>query len=101
MTADELAATIADRLGETEDLPRRQIRRAVRAFGEERARALLAETLAIEAAGGELLPDGRRRRTPGGIFFRLVRGAASREEYAAIFWAGGDGRRQAAVPPFT
>jgi hypothetical protein len=101
MTTDELHSAIADQLAETEGLPRRQIRRAVRTLGEERARALLAETLAIEAAGGELLPDGSRRRTPGGIFFRLVRGAASREEYAAIFWAGGAGPRQATAPPFT
>jgi phosphorylated adapter RNA export protein len=87
---DELQAAIADQLGETEALPRRQIRRAVRALGEERARALLAEALAIEAVGGELLPDGSRRRTPGGVFFRLVRGAASPTERAAIVWIGSE-----------
>src|SRR5207247_2619716 len=26
----------------------------------------------IEEHGGEMLPDGSRRRTPGGIFFNLV-----------------------------
>ena len=30
-----------------------------------------------------------------------MRGAASREEHAAIFWAGGAGPRQATAPPFT
>ena len=99
---DELHAAIADQLGETEALPRRQIGRVARALGEERARALLAETLAIEAAGGESLPDGSRRRTPGGVFFRLLRGAASREERAAIFWPGGGGsRRTPEIPAFT
>jgi hypothetical protein len=30
-------------------------------------------TREIEAGGGLLLPDGSRRRTPGGVFFHLVR----------------------------
>jgi hypothetical protein len=104
MTTDATAA-LADVLAETGAVPRRQIRRAVQALGEGRTRALLLEALALEAGGGELLPDGSRRRTPGGIFFRLVRGAASPAERAAIFWASeaGTGRPShgPVAPPFT
>ena len=102
-TADPIAtaAAIADQLGEAEELPRRQIVRAVRVLGEDQARAVLAEALAIEAAGGELLPDGSRRRTVGGIFFRLVRRTASAKERSGIFLPSGPAAQQAAVPPFT
>ena len=68
-----IAEELADELGETEELPRRQLRRVVQTLGAERARAILAEALAVEARGGLLVPDGSRRRTPGGIFFHLVR----------------------------
>ncbi len=81
------AEVIADQLGETEELPRRQVRRVVRTLGVERARARLAKALAVEAAGGELLPDGSRRRTPGGVFFRLVRQGATAQERARALLA--------------
>src|SRR4051794_18945692 len=99
--ADDLAAA----LGETEALPRRQLARVVRVLGEDRARALLAEARAIEAAGGQLVPDGSRRRTPGGVFFVLVRRAASPAERQAIFLHGalapGGGQPPRATPVFT
>jgi hypothetical protein len=106
---EDVAAAIADQLGEAEALPRRQIRRAVQALGAERAQALLAEVLAIEAGGGELLPDGSRRRTPGGVFFRRLRAQCPPEEVRAILWpvgrrprgGGGDGPRAPAAPAFT
>src|SRR3954469_19380759 len=89
-------------LGETEALPRRELGRVMRVLGEERARALLAEARAIEAAGGQLVPDGRRRRTPGGVFFALVRRAASPAERQAIFLHGapapGGGQPPRATP---
>ena len=42
-------------------------------MGLEFAQVVLQETLAIETQGGMMLPDGSRRRTPGGVFFYLVR----------------------------
>jgi len=66
------AAMIADQLGETEEWPRRNIDIIVRALGRTQSRQLLEQTLQIEANGGEMLPDGSRRRTPGGIFFNLA-----------------------------
>jgi len=77
----------------------------VRHLGEERVAALLAEALALQAAGGEPLPDGSRARTVGGIFFRLVRHRASARERAAIFWPDARPARRAksadADAPFT
>jgi len=78
---------IAAGLGETERGPLGQVGRVVGRLGTDRARAFLAQTQEIEAAGGLLLPDGSRRRTPGGVFFYLVRTdpALSREDRIDIF----------------
>ncbi|MDP9372713.1 MAG: phosphorylated adapter RNA export RNA-binding domain-containing protein [Chloroflexota bacterium] len=80
-----LVRELADRLGETAAGPRHQLGRVVAVLGEARARALLAEALAIEGRGGLLLPDGSRRRTPGGVFFHLARTRARPEEVDRIF----------------
>jgi hypothetical protein len=68
----EVLAIIAERLGETEQGPRDQIWRIIRALGRTQTVALLEETLRIEAAGGMMLADGSRRRSPGGVFFHLA-----------------------------
>ncbi len=102
-----IAEELAGALGETEELPRRQIRRVVQTLGAERARAFLAEALAVEARGGLLVPDGSRRRTPGGVFFHLVRAQAGKDEYRAIFrphgrrGRGNGARGTADTPAFT
>lgn len=80
-----LVDAIAAQLGETEELPKRQIARAVRVLGEQRVQELVAETLAIEDAGGLMLPDGSRKRTRGGVFFRLIRERAGKRERYRIF----------------
>ena len=95
---------IADQLGETEDVPRRTIWRVGRTLGAERARAFLAEALAVEARGGLPLPDGSRRRTVGGVFFHLVRVGSAPDEQKAIFRPAGRGMRRGGAPaetPFT
>jgi len=74
--AQALAAEIATALGETVPDPMEQIARAVDCLGAERVRAFLAQVQDIEAAGGRMLPDGSRRRTPGGLFFLLLRQSA-------------------------
>lgn len=58
---------IANELGETKPRPRTQIRRILTFLGEEATFALLAETKRMESEGGMMLPNGSRRRTPGGI----------------------------------
>ncbi len=82
-TTQEIAAG----LGETEHGPLGQVGRVVGRLGADRARAFLMRTGEIEAAGGLLLPDGSRRRTPGGVFFHLVRtdDALTREDRVSIF----------------
>ncbi len=67
-----LARAFAAVLGETMPPPLRIITRVVDRLGPARARALLGQALAVEAQGGLTLPDGTRR-TPGGVFFFLVR----------------------------
>jgi hypothetical protein len=76
LEAQALAAEIAAALDETEPQPLEQIARAVDRLGAERARAFLAQVQEIEAGGGQMLPDGSRRRTPGGLFFLLLRQSA-------------------------
>jgi len=67
-----LARAFAAVLGETMPPPLRIITRVVDRLGPARARALLGQALTVEAQGGLTLPDGTRR-TPGGVFFFLVR----------------------------
>jgi hypothetical protein len=68
----EVALTIIDRLGETQRDARRRIVTLVKIIGRTQALRFLEQTLYIEANGGRMLPDGSRRRTPGGIWFDLV-----------------------------
>ena len=83
--AHEIATIIAQELGETQPVPLAQIRRIVQRLGPEAALAFLEEAQQIEAQGGLMLPDGSRRRTPGGVFFFLVRQRISPEDRAVIF----------------
>ncbi len=80
-----LAGEIAAQLGETEPEPAGLIARALRLLGAERVQAIVARALKVEAAGGMLLPDGSRRRTPGGVFFYLLRTTVGQKEWYRIF----------------
>jgi hypothetical protein len=88
MAADDLhpiATQIAAMLGETAVAPRRQIERIVALLGSTRALDLAEEALAREAAGGMLVPDGSRCRTPGGVFFQLVKQQVTRRQHWLLF----------------
>ena len=86
MSATPPAVTeIGGILGETAEQPLAQLATALEVLGEGALRAILAETLAIEAGGGETIMTGKRRRTPGGVFFRLVRERATGRQRRAIF----------------
>jgi len=91
-----LARAVAVVLDETMPPAIRTITRAVDRLGPARARAVLGQALTVEAQGGLTLPDGCRR-TPGGVFFHLVRAsdAISREDKGYIFPRQG-GRRMRA-----
>lgn len=80
-----VADQIAAQLGERATPPVLQIRRIVKVLGVERARAFAREALAVEAQGGLLVPDGSRRRTPGGVFFHLVKARVKARERWLLF----------------
>jgi phosphorylated adapter RNA export protein len=66
--------------------PRRDVlTKVLRVLGPDRTTAVLVETLQCEANGGLLTHDGTRRRTPGGVFFHLVRQQVSRAERWELF----------------
>src|SRR5215472_128037 len=69
---EEVAAMIAETLGETEEGACKSILHIIRSVGRTHARELLSMTLQTEEHGGLMLPDGSRRRTPGGVFFYLA-----------------------------
>jgi len=77
-----LTAEIADRFNETNLA---LIRKVVAELGPEGTLALVAEAVAIEAAGGMLTNDQSRRRTPGGVFFHLARGRMTPEARWRLF----------------
>ena len=79
-----VARALADELGETNMDARDSIKRIVRAFGIAFARSHVARAMEIEAVGGMPRPDGRGRRTPGGVFFFLVKQTVNREEYNKV-----------------
>jgi len=68
-----VATALADELGETDAGARYRLWQIARTLGEEGAQILLHETQRIEAAGGLLVGDQTRRRTPGGVYFHLAR----------------------------
>ena len=97
-TSAALAKQIAEALGETNI---HQVRRVVEHLGAAAAQAHLVEAQRIEAAGGEQVASGKRRRTPGGVFLRLVRDTATPEQRKAIGWPSGTGETQPAGAPRT
>ncbi|PFH32264.1 hypothetical protein BESB_015820 [Besnoitia besnoiti] len=58
--------------------------RAVHRRGVEECTAVLQETLDIEEAGGQLLPCGRRK-SPGGVFLKLLQNRISPEDKKFIW----------------
>ena len=61
------------------------IGKIVNAIGIERLSEYLQKTLTIEAEGGMMTRDGERRRTPGGVFFYVVKDNLSKAEQKQIF----------------
>jgi hypothetical protein len=85
MATEDTVSSIAKALGETDEIPLAQITGVVSALGEEPSLKLLEETKGIEAKGGMMLPDGSRRRSPGGVFFFLSRQQLSVDDKHRIF----------------
>ncbi len=64
---------VTKKLDEHERGPKIQIRQIIEECGMEFVAKLLEDTLRIEAEGGMMINNGERRRTTGGVFFRLAR----------------------------
>jgi hypothetical protein len=72
-------------LSETEEAPVIAIERIVKILGEDRAITILEEAFKIETGDGLLTDDGARRRTLGGVFFKLVKNQTTPQERGKIF----------------
>ena len=79
------------------------LRQVLRTLGQDRCAAILADTLMSEANGGMLTKDGTRRRTPGGVFFQLVKERVTPQERRRLFPppAPQHGQRQPQQQPMT
>ncbi len=80
-----LAAEIADALNEKGNLQRRHIQGVIRICGQDFAHDLLRQALEVEDAGGMLTDKGHRRRTIGGVFFKLAKERTTDEQRRRIF----------------
>jgi Phosphorylated adapter RNA export protein, RNA-binding domain len=79
-------ALTVDTLAEALQEPNRPLlTQVLRTLGQDRCAAILTETLTYEANGGMLTKDGTRRRTPGGVFFQLVKERATPQERRRLF----------------
>ena len=88
------AARFGEALGETSPKPIAQIGQLIEKCGLPFVEKIMAETEAIEAEGGLLTHDRKRRRSKGGVFFYLAKGqmdAALRAQIFPTFGKGGDG----------
>jgi hypothetical protein len=76
----------AEKLAEVLQEPEKALLgRVLRTLGQERCAAILADTLTTEAHGGMLSKSGARRRSPGGVFFELVKERCSGKERHRLF----------------
>ncbi|CAI5986349.1 unnamed protein product [Closterium sp. NIES-64] len=80
-TCLSVAAWACAQLGEPK---RGLVRRAVHALGGDAVRGMVAEVDAVQRCGGQLTADGKRRRTPGGVFWNILRARVSADVYNEI-----------------
>jgi len=64
-------------LEEKDGKPTRQIEMMVRLCGSSFVQVIVEEALELEAAGGLMTLDGKRRRSKGGVFFYLAHNRVS------------------------
>lgn len=81
----DTAQEIIKALGETEEAPMIAVEQIIKILGEERAITILEEAFKLEAGDGLLTDDGTRRRTLGGVFFKLVKNQTTPQERGKIF----------------
>lgn len=79
---EALVDEITEKLEEPNILLTRDV---IRYIGIEKAREYFEKTLQIEEEGGVIVTKGYRRRTPGGIFYWLVKEDMTKEEIRRLF----------------
>ncbi len=86
LTPAMVARELAQALGERSHAAMCLFVRAVRELGPEAAYDLAGRALFIEATGGLHLGDPwNRKRTPGGVFFFLLKGELDDEQHRRVF----------------
>ena len=83
--AEEVAALVAEISESLQEENKEQLTKAIEIIGLERARTCFTKAVEIEDNGGMMIISGKRRRTPGGVFFYMVRTEASKDERRIIF----------------
>ena len=92
----------ADTLAEALQEPKKALlAKVLKTIGQERCAEVFADTLQIESNGGMLVKAGDRRRTPGGVFFELVKERCSGKERHYLVRADTFEETTAAVPATT
>ena len=76
---------VSSDLSETNSDAMAQIESLISVAGVELVQSILQETLEIERNGGMMLFSGKRRRTPGGVFFFLAKQKLTPEQQVAVF----------------
>ena len=94
LTAEKLAAAL-------QEPDKALLARVLTMLGQERCAAILAETLTIESQGGMLTKAGHRRRTPGGVFFHLVKDRSTGKERQGLFAIPRSTKRRKQTTPST
>ena len=99
MDSDDPVAPIAAALGERYTAPVAQIRRLIERCGLAQVTTWLTRTQEIEAGEGMLRHNGKRRRTPGGTFFYLVKGEIAEPEVRKYVFGRSSVPKPPATPP--
>src|SRR5262245_54942548 len=90
----QITGLIAEQLGEELSFVRGQIKAIVTSCGIEQSLAWLHEALEVESHGGLLVENGKRRRTPGGVFFFIARNQMPESLRDQIFMSYAEQRKR-------
>lgn len=97
---DNLARNIAETLEEANPHAILQIRKIIYLMGPDFVHEQLSRTQDSLAQGGMKTHDGDRDRTPGGVFFYLVRGAMTTEQQKQVWGARRRSKNKKPLKPF-
>ena len=83
-TEDDVEKVIGDISTELNESNVHILRAVVIKVGVQQARSMLEETIKLEAAGGMLTADSKRRRSPGGAFLQIAKRFMGSSSFAKI-----------------